>query len=273
MSAKWLYPFTVLALAFSPACFATDPPTPPTPPPIILPEVQPVAPVPAPSPSISTLNADELYVISCADALQVVASPEGIVNVTEDTGPIKIRAKFAGNTKPSTRTVKEAHVYSVEAVSTGRVELLITRLGQTKPAIRRTLDVTVEPVPPGPGPGPNPPGPNPPGPTPTPAPEGFRVIFVYETSQALTPPMQRVMFGEKVRSYLDAKSKSWRRWDKDVDATNEKDAEIKALWQAARPKVTTVPCVIVAVGGKADIIPLPADEDEALTVLKKYGGQ
>ena len=55
------------------------------------------------------------------------------------------------------------------------------------------------------------------------------MIFVYESSQAMTPAMQQVMFGEKVRTYLDAKSKGWRRFDKDVDATNEKDANIKAL--------------------------------------------
>jgi hypothetical protein len=81
------------------------------------------------------------------------------------------------------------------------------------------------------------------------------------------------MFGEKVRTYLDAKSKGTRRFDKDVSAANEKDADLKALWEAARPKVTTVPCIIVAIGGKADILPFPASEDEALAVLKKYGGE
>jgi hypothetical protein len=124
-------------------------------------------------------------------------------------------------------------------------------------------------------PTPTPPAPVPPAPQPPlpPAPEGFRVIFVYETSAPLTPAAQQVMFSEKVRQYLDAKAKGWRRFDKDVDAGNEKDAEIKALWQAARPKVTAVPAVIVAVGGKAEVLPLPADEDAALKTLKQYGGE
>lgn len=125
-----------------------------------------------------------------------------------------------------------------------------------------------DPAPP-PKPKPDPPGPGP-------APKGFRVIFVYETSQPLPLAMQQVMFGERVRTYLDAKTikggnqAGWRRWDKDVDATNEKDAEVKALWQAARPHVTTVPCVIVAVDGKAEILPLPASEDAALELFRKY---
>lgn len=140
-----------------------------------------------------------------------------------------------------------------------------------KEGVACTITVTGEVTPPDPPKPPDPPVP------PIPAPTGFRVIFVYETANALTPAMQQVMFGEKVRQYLDAKTaphpqggKGWRRLDKDVDVVNEKDPDLKALWQTARPKVTTIPCVIVSVNEKAEIIPFPASEADALAVFAKY---
>lgn len=127
------------------------------------------------------------------------------------------------------------------------------------------------PVPPTP-PGPTPPGPVPPGPQPPdPTPSGpLRVIFVYESAQLLTPQQQWVMFGEKVRTYLDANAKGWRRYDKDVDAANEKDADLRSVWQASKVHVTTVPCVVVASGTKIEILPLPATEDAAVALFAKY---
>lgn len=139
---------------------------------------------------------------------------------------------------------------------------------------RPTLDVVIGKAP-QPPPGPNPPTPPDP---PTPAPKGFRVIFVYETSQPVTPAMQQVMFGEKIRTYLDTKTvkgaagNGYRRFDPDTKVDNEKDTEIKALWNAAKPHITTVPCVIVATDGKVEIINFPSGEDEALNTFKKYGG-
>jgi hypothetical protein len=118
---------------------------------------------------------------------------------------------------------------------------------------------------------PKPPDPPQPPDPPKPPPDGpLRVIFVYESSAPMTTTQQAVMFGAKVREYLDAKAKGWRRFDKDVDATNEKDAEIKALWGAAKGHITTVPCVVVGRGSDVKIIPLPATEDEALKVFAKY---
>lgn len=122
-----------------------------------------------------------------------------------------------------------------------------------------------EPVPP-PKPKPDPPKP--------PEPDGpLRVIFVYESGAALTAAQNAVMYGAKVREYLDANSKGWRRYDKDVDATNEKDADIRGLWADAKGKVTRVPCVVVARGKAAEILDLPASEDAAVELFKKYGGK
>lgn len=159
-----------------------------------------------------------------------------------------------------------------------RVKCRLVRIVGGEPDVtelRETVTLTGGAAPPGP----TPPGPKPPDP-PTPAPVGFRVIFVYETSAPLTPAMQQVMFGEKVRTYLDAKTvagaagKGYRRFDKDVDATNERDKDIQALWGATKPQLPNpfVPCVVVAVGGKAEILPFPATEDAALELFRKYAG-
>lgn len=112
-----------------------------------------------------------------------------------------------------------------------------------------------------------------PDPKPKPSDGPLRVIFVYETGDSYTTAQQAVLFGDKVRVYLDANAKGWRRFDKDVDATNERDADLKALWAASKGKVTAVPCVVVASGASADILPLPADEAAAIELFRKYGGK
>jgi hypothetical protein len=130
-----------------------------------------------------------------------------------------------------------------------------------------TVGAPTPPVPPDPPTPPDPPKPPPDGP--------LRVIFVYESGVLLTPAQQRVIYGAKVREYLDAKSKGWRRYDGDVDAGNEKDADLKALWRDAKAKMRpdqTYPCVIVARGTSAEILPLPADEDAAVALFAKYAG-
>lgn len=141
----------------------------------------PVAPVPAPSPApvadLSTLSGEQLYVIDSDAPLIVLASPAGLVRVTEDTGPLKIRGRFVdGGGKVETRTFKGKHLFTVEAVGTGRVELLVVPVGATKEAdvIRKTLDVDAQnPIPP---PKPVPPKPEPPKPDPpAPAPDAALV--------------------------------------------------------------------------------------------------
>jgi hypothetical protein len=269
--------------------FATPPDAPapaaPAAPAIRLPELVDV-PRP-PSPAITKLSSAELYVVDSDVELRVIASPEGIVSITEEMGPMKVRAIFAGNLKPSTRTIKGPFIYSVEAVDTEtpqtrRVELLITRTDpKVKTIIRRTLDVTSGAVPPLP-PGPNPPGPTPPGPTPPipPAPvpvTSFRVIFVAESATTLPLGLQAVMDAKIVRDYLNANTtkeggyNGWRQYDPQSNAANETPT-FKALWAVVKPQVTTVPCVVIVVNEKAVIEPFPATPADAIALFKKYNG-
>ena len=134
------------------------------------------------------------------------------------------------------------------------------------------------PVPPGPEPTPTPPTPTP---TPSPAPipvAGFRVLFVEETADRAKLPAAQLnaMFDKRVIDYLNAKcvagpdgrTKEWRRWDKDWNASTE-----PKLWQDAfaRPRAG-VPWV-VASNGTTGYEGSWTDTADLLAKLKKVGGE
>src|SRR5579872_3973338 len=144
----------------------------------------PVTPAPSPPvPSaITSLAGDQLYVIDSDVPCIVLASPSGIVSVAEDSGPVKIRGKFVdGPGKAESRNFKGKTIYTIEAVASGRVELLIVPTGGVATdVIRRTLDVST-------GQGPIPP-PNPaPDPSPTPITPAnlWGFVVIEETADAV----------------------------------------------------------------------------------------
>lgn len=235
-----------------------------------LPQPQQPEPIPTPMPprSVYLLANDDIYAVESDHALTIRALPKGLIEF-EPRKPGLYFWKTGG--KWVEKEFKGPHVYFGKAVGEGRAEceFFWAEDGEVK-SKTALVDCLVAPQPPPVPPKP----PEPPKPEPV---ESFRVIFVYESSDPITPAMQRVMFGQATRNYLDGKTtrhanagSGWRRWDKDVDATNERDPDIKALWEAAKPKVTTVPCVIVSVNRKADIVPFPADEAAAIELFKKY---
>lgn len=115
-------------------------------------------------------------------------------------------------------------------------------------------------------------------PSPIPA-DGFRVLIVYETGDAGKIPyeQQLIIYDQGVRDYLDShcvkgadgKTPERRIWDKDVKGI---EAESK-LWQDAfkRPRAS-VPWILISTGKTGFEGPLPADAEDTLTLLKKYGG-
>jgi hypothetical protein len=167
---------------------------------------------------------------------------------------------------------------------TYKVKLRAIRVKDGKTGIEtvRATVVIGEPGPPTPPTPPDPPVPPvPPTPPPSPAPipvAGFRVLMVYETAEVSKLPaaQQQVLYSKTVRDYLnskcvpgpDNKTKEYRIYDKDVDLT----AEAK-LWQEAmkRPR-TSVPWLIVSDGKTGYEGPLPANVEDAMTLLKKFGG-
>lgn len=130
----------------------------------------------------------------------------------------------------------------------------------------------------GPIPPPDPNPPDPPKPVPPAPVTSFRVIFVYETGDTLTAQQTSARDAKSVRDYLTAKTTKeagghgWRSWDRDTEATNDPPM-MRALWEAVKPKFTTVPCLVVEVNGKVDILPWPANAAECLATLQKYGGK
>lgn len=268
--------------------------------PVSPPVPQPLPPAPNPDP-ISALAADQLYIVDSDTPLIVLASPKGLVSVSEEAGPLKIRGRFVDGTgKVETKTYRGKHIFTIEALGSGRVELLIVPVGAAKEAdvIRRVIDVSAGegPIPP-PKPKPDPkPDPKPVDPAPIPE-AGLRVMIVYESQDLpkMPPAQSAIIYGAKVREYLnancvvgpDGKTREYRFWDADVDASGE-----SKLWQGAFKRSKTkiaewepikdadgkvigpssaLPWLLISNPGKGGFEgPLPADVDAFLSLVKTY---
>lgn len=116
-----------------------------------VPEVVP-PPLPSPVPgAVPKLGTEEWFVLDCYEPCFLLVSPPGVVSVSEDTGPIKLRGRFVGGSgKVETKTFVGKKVFTVEAVGTGRVELLVVKEGAKSPAdvFRQLIDANVGPLPP-----------------------------------------------------------------------------------------------------------------------------
>ena len=147
----------------------------------------PVEPAPSPPPpvpgAVPNLTADVLYVVNSKAESVLRVHPAGLVAVTKEVGPVRIRAKFVdGAGKIETRTYPGPCVYLVEAISgkAGRLELDLIPLGLKAESEIQSATVDVNG-----GQGPQPP-PVPPGPQPEPTPAGTvkRFVVVEDTAQA-----------------------------------------------------------------------------------------
>ncbi len=249
----------------------------PGPAPIVVPVVVPPAPPVPPPATRLTLASDVLWVAQSDGPFIVDASPEGLVSVTWETGPIRVRGRFVEDpAKVQTRTFASKYVCTVEALQTGKCELLIRPDVAGGKVQRVCLDVVVGP---GPGPGPDPPPPPPPPlPPPGPAPvKDMRVLILYETSEVgkLSAGQKAVLYSKTIRDYLDAKcvdspggkTKEWKLWDKDVDARGA-----SKVWQdlLARPRATLPWLIVSGEKGVAFEGPLPASIADTLALLSKY---
>lgn len=255
------------------ACTAADPP-------IRVPDVQPIpSPMPIP-PAPGTplkLTPEVLFVVDSDIQVLVLTSPAGLVSVTEDVGPLRVRGRFVEDpTRTQTKTFSGKQVYTIEAVASGRCEVLIVPVGTIKASdvIRRTVDVEA-----GQGPQP-PPDPKPPEPKPDDAPikaNGLHVLIVFESGSSLPAAQNSILYGKQTRDWLDAncvtgpdgRTKQYRIWDKDIDASGD-----SVLWAEAmkRPR-KSVPWVIVSNGKTGFEGPLPGTVDEFLKLVKQYGGK
>lgn len=239
--------------------------------------VFPVAsqPTPKPDPARATvLGSDQVYVFRANIKCVVVSSPEGVLNIVSEAGPIKVRAKFTdGGAKYETRAYAEKFVYCVEPAAEGRAELIIvTDAGEV---VRKTIEVGKVQPKPGPDPDPKPPIPV----------NGFRVLFVCEKNpttkeQALTKEQINIWNSTAIAEYLNAKCAkdekgrpSWRRWDKDEPGTNETET-MRRLWAATKGQWSTLPSLVIVSDQRGEVFPIGnMTEADVLAMLKKYGGE
>jgi len=150
--------FATLLLLLCTAAAPAEPPAQPAPAPwIVFPEAAP-APTPEPPPApppvpagVPQLGADQILVIDAKEPCFLLTSPAGLVSVTQEAGPIRIRAKFVGGSgKTETRTFAGPTVFTLEAKSAGRVELIVVKAGakSVDDVARRLVDVGLGPQPP-----------------------------------------------------------------------------------------------------------------------------
>lgn len=248
-------------------------------------DVVPVPVTPRTPTFVSELSSDQWLVIEAEEKVCVTSSPLGFVSIQPEEGPVKVRGKFADGTgQIETRTFNSKYLYFINAVKKGTIEILIfspNEMTEEKDIQRYTLHVMgVTPIPP-PGPEPEPPGPEPEPPGPEPEPvvvKSFRVIFVKESGQTLSGQKVAISSAKAVRDYLTAKTTpengfaGWREYDPEMTTANE-PANMKALWDTVKPQINAIPCLVVELNGHAKVLPFPETVDEALSILKKYGGE
>ena len=244
------------------------------------PDKQPVAPAPPADPdAVPTLAYGQIYCVQSETAFILLASPRELVTITPTPGPIAVRGVFVDGTgKVETRTFQSKYVAFVDAGETasGRVELIAVPVGVADELAisRQLINVNHGPQPP-----PKPVDPVNPVDPPTPAPTGFRVVFAYESSAALTREQLNILNSTQITAFLNANCAKgadgradWRKWDRDISISSRESATIVELWNAAKPKLGTLPQMIVAVDGKATVMDLPATEAETLSKLKTIAG-
>ena len=194
-------------LLFAATAYAADPA------PVVFPDsAVPVAPVvppkpPAPPkpkpPAIPVLTLDTLYVVDYPGDAISLASPVGVVKITVEAGPVKIKGRFADGKGVETRTFTGKTVITVEALTSGRAELIVIPVGVTNENQigRKLVDSLTAPLPP-----PQPPKPPaPPQPAAPIAGEGFKVLIVYDKKDTtgLTKGQQEAIFGTPIREWLE----------------------------------------------------------------------
>jgi hypothetical protein len=206
----------------------------------------------------------------------VFASPAGLVKVTKEAGPLRVRGKFVdGSGEYETRNYKGKCVVTVEAAkdADGEVELIVVPVGSASEAdaIRRTIAVKSgkSPIPP-----PDPVDPVKPDEPVDPL-KTFRIIFINESSDQQRPEDRAIMTGKVVEDWMIANCTGgragFRRFDKDITADDDKP--FAALWAAVKPVVTVVPCVAMERNGKVKIVNLEATPAKMIEVFEAYRGK
>ncbi|HEX5446792.1 MAG TPA: hypothetical protein VFW87_23440, partial [Pirellulales bacterium] len=119
------------------------------------------------------------------------------------------------------------------------------------------------------------------------APGQIRVLIVDEENDYGKPeyrPYLNTLNSSRVIAYLnahcakgaDGKTPAWRHWDKDTAIAKE-DPEWQGRLDMAKEAMTkagnTLPVVVLTNGHQTSTMPLPASEDDTLSLLATWGGK
>jgi len=241
---------------------------------IRLPDIPQPAPAPVVTPDTPVkLLGETLYVVDSDLPLVVLCSPAGVLKVTEEAGPIKIRGVFAGNEKSSTRTFKGKHVYTVEVADgkSGRCELLIVPTGIKTEAevIRRLIDANTGPQPP-----PIPPKPDPdPKPDPVVWPESPLIVVVIEETEQASNGRGAFFADAALTARMVEKGHKWRAVDQNVVGPDGRPpADIVRFLEAAKGKSLPQVFLVDGKGKTRHQGDCPAKASDLIAQLKKVGG-
>lgn len=226
---------------------------------------------------IDTIKPGVWYVIRSKTPLFVLDSPQGSVTIISGaTGADGIFSD--GDGTPESRVFDPTEsTFLIQGLKPCKTELILIPVGLTekKGIFRQLLTVTGEAPKPPPEPDPDEPD-KPPVPEPV---KSFRVIWIVESGKTLNHEQTAIPGAKAVRDYLDAKTtgtpdgqKGWRKYDPQQITANEVPV-FRELWKQIKKENWTVPCVAIEVNSHTTILPLPADTDEALELLKQYGGK
>ena len=217
----------------------------------------PAAPVESqPEPAIvDTLAADEWYVIPSPTPLKVIASPDGIVDIEEDSGPLRLRGKFAGGTGLESRTIDSPHVYLITARTAGQIELLIIEADGT--LTRQSITVG--------GAGPRPPPIITVGPVrPVEPPSGLQVMLLIDQGDAVSS--LAAVNSVPVLQWMDSNTTQtdgrpgWRRWDRsslgDPDTLATESPTWRKLWADVGSGIPAGPQLVIISGPKVTTRPI-----------------
>lgn len=125
------------------------------------PAIGPVNPPPRPSNATAELTQELLYVAESKTEWLVLTSPEGLVAVTAESGPLRVRGRFLDDpAKVQTKTFAGPFVYSLEATGVGLCEVMFVPIGakSASDVVRRTIKTNngAKPPPPKPDQDPDP---------------------------------------------------------------------------------------------------------------------
>ena len=216
---------------------------------------------------VSDLSEETWLVIESEDPIVVTSSPLGHVTVQPEEGPVKVRGKFADGTgKIETRVFSSKHLYFVNAVKQGKIEILIFTpqvVTEEKDIPRFPLNVMgIAPIPP--------PEPKPPDPYPKPPDPVSDTVFIAIVEDVLnrTPDTAIVMNATAGWVDLTKNGSSFRAYHIETGEANGK----KAIQDAAG---LGLPAMVVydKPGGKVlRAIPLPLTFDGVKRVISELTG-